>query len=167
MDEMKITFKYSIDQPGQERSFDLPPEIYFDPLDNHETYENDGISRYLDDRKHICDFDESVRIEDISSMIFVIEGSPKHDTIIKTTYYGNGQSEVSYRKDKCGFEEIIQSFRVTSNTILITKMNRSTYNSNWKISSSCGLNYMQEHLGKEEWISVTAGEYIDVVIPND
>ena len=84
----------------------------------------------------------------------------KSDFVTRTNYYGN-DTTVVYRKDKDGFELIVQSIRVATNCIVITRLERPNSFSEWaNINLNIGLNYNGDE-GEEKWFSSKNGEFIN------
>jgi hypothetical protein len=164
---MDIEIKYKLIDNENVEQFKLTPEVYFDSLDENENFEEDGIPRYQHTLDYLTEFDNSIPTEKIEFTLIEIRNSIKSDHKIKTNYFGQGQSDVIYRKDKDGYELIIQSIKVTTNSILISRMQRKDSDSEWEISSSIGVNYEAENTEKENWYSVTEGEFVNQTLKNN
>jgi len=161
---MDIEIKYKLVDNEEVEQIKLTPEIYFDPLNKNENFEDDGVPRFQKVKKYLTDHDNSFPVEKLEFAIIEIRNSIKSDHKITTNYFGHGKSEVIYRKDKDGYELIIQSIKVTINCIHLSRMERKDNNSDWKISSSIGLNYEKENTDDEVWYSATNGEFINQVL---
>lgn len=163
---MDIEIKYKLVDHEEFVIFSLTPELYYDELDKNETFAEEGIPRFNKAKDYLQELAKTVPLDKIESTIIEIKNSD-NDQIIKTTYFGKGQSELTHRKDKKGYELIIQDIRIATNCILITRLERDNSESEWKFTSSIGLNYETHHAGQEVWYSSSKGEFINqILIPN-
>jgi hypothetical protein len=156
---MNIQITYKLLDNAELFRFDITPQNYFDLIANNENFENHGVAKFNNAKEYLIQQGISVPLDHLEYTLIEISNSIHSDHSIKTNYFGAGQSEVTYRKDKSGFELIIQSFKIATNSIHITRMERNTFDSDWKISSSIGLNY-EKKSGEEIWYSATKGEFI-------
>ncbi|NME72808.1 hypothetical protein [Flammeovirga aprica] len=158
---MKITIEYKLILENDLKILSLSPELYFDPIGSDENFEEDGIEKYSDPREYINEYDNnSVLLDELDYVTILISESIESDKRIKTIYYDKGESRFIHRKDKNGFELIIQSFKIAENGIFNCRMERESSIKEWKIQSGIGLNYKVEHRGEEKWLSLLKGEFI-------
>lgn len=163
---MDIEIKYKLVDNSELVIFSLTPELYYDKLGKNEIFTEDGIPRFNKAKDYLQELDNSVPLDKIESTIIEIKNSD-NDQVIKTTYFGTGQSELTHRKDKNGFELIIQDIKIATNCIHIVRLERDKSESEWKITSSIGMNYETHHAGQEVWYSSSNGEFINqILIPN-
>lgn len=163
---MDIEIKYKLVDNAEFVIFSLAPDFYYEKLDKNETFAEEGIPRFNKAKYYLQELDNSIPLDKIETSIIEIKNS-EHDQIIKTTYLGKGQSELIHRKDKNGFELIIQDIKIATNCIHIIRLERDKGESEWKITSSIGLNYEIHHAGQEVWFSSSNGEFINqILIPN-
>ncbi len=161
---MNIVIKNKLFNNSELFQLTLTPEQYFEKLDDNESYINDGIPKFNKAKDYIVEFDSTIQLEEIEQTIIEVRNTIDNEYQIKTTYLGRGQSEVTHREDNDGYELIITSIKIATNCIEITRMDRVNKSSEWRISSTIGLNYEKEHLGQEIWYSATKGEFINQVI---
>ncbi len=152
---MKVTYKYKTTNSQSIEEVILTEVQYFDPISKDEDYENDAIPKYNDSRNYCPDVSKS----DFEWIEITISESIKSDTTIRTEYYCEGNSCMIYRKDKDGFELIIQSIMVKKELLYISRMERKNFNSLWEnISFSAGVH--PEGDSKEEWYNLKKNELV-------
>lgn len=159
-----LTFKFK----GQDtiHEIELTPEEYYDEIEEGETYENDAIAKYNAEKYYILDHYGDIYFEDLEFTTIELRDSVKSDLITKTLYYGV-DSTICYRRNKNGYELIIQSIQVATNCCTITRMERDDSFSEWKnIFLSIGINYEIEHNihGEEKWLDANKGEFIHQIL---
>jgi hypothetical protein len=163
---MNIRITYKLKNIDTIKSIYLTPEQYYDPIEKGQSFEENSIAKFGDTIDYITEFDVFVNAELIEYSLLEIMNSLKSDMKLKTTYFGN-ESELRYLKDSTGWELIVQSIKVTTNCIVITRMERNGIDSEWKcINFTTGINYINEEYGKEIWLSAHKGEYINHIIPS-
>lgn len=123
---MKIRICYKT-KDELEKSIDLTPEEYFDPIDEDETYENDAIPKYNHAEEYL---EISTNLLEWTE-IAVSETNQSH--CIRTQYSDNGKSWMSHRKDLSGYEEIILSSQINSSNVHIARIHKDG-NENWQVN---------------------------------
>lgn len=158
---MDIILSYKIKNSDFIEVLRLTAEEYFDKIQEHENFENDAIAKYDKEQYYILDFNPDISLDELEYTTVELTNSNKSDFVTRTNYYGN-DTTVIYRKDKNGFELIVQSIRVATNCIVITRLERPNSFSEWtNINLNIGLNYNQVDNGKEKWFSSKNGEFIN------
>lgn len=142
----------------------LTPEQYFDRTEESENFEDDAIAKHDQEKYYILECNPEISLDQLENTTIELKGSNKSDFITKTNYYGN-DTTVVYRKDKNGFELIIQSIRVTTNCIVIKRLERPNCMSDWtNINLNVGINYKEGDAGEEKWFSPKNGDFITNLI---
>ena len=161
---MDIILSYKIKNSDTLNVIRLTAEQYFDKIEKDENIEDNAIAKYDQEHFYILDYNPDISLDQLEHTTIELNGSNKSDFITKTNYYGN-DTTVVYRKDKNGFELIIQSIRVTTNCIVITRLERPNSISDWtNINLNVGLNYKKDDDGEEKWFSPKKGDFISKLI---
>lgn len=158
---MEIEIRFKLKNNSDSFNFSLTPEQYYDMINDNETYEEDGVPKFDEAKGYLTSFDNSISLDTVEQAIIEIKNSNDNDHTIKTFYLGQGSSLIIHREDKNGYELIIQSIKIANNCAVVTRMDRNDSSSDWRISSSIGLNCELENIGEEKWYSVINGEFIN------
>jgi hypothetical protein len=162
---MNIILTYKLKKSDSIELIKLTPEQYFDKIAEGENLEDDAIAKYDQEGNYILDILPGIQFDDLDYTTVELTGSINSDFVTKTTYYGN-DTKVIYRKDKSGFELLIQSIQVAINCIVITRMERQNNSSEWtNINLNVGMNYNKNDQDEEKWYSSKDGELINQRIP--
>jgi hypothetical protein len=121
-----ITIAYLLRDESEPRCVTLPPEAYFDPLEDGETYERDAIPRFNNAADYL-----DVPADRLRWTELVIEGT-ESDRRIRTEFLPGGDSWVSHRSDPDGYEEIITTTRLSKTDWHIVRVFK-TANSPWTV----------------------------------
>ncbi|TWU50690.1 hypothetical protein Poly51_39830 [Rubripirellula tenax] len=101
---IKIDIWYRLRDADSDGHLSLTPESYFDPVDTHETYEQDGIPR----------FNFTWQYLDVprDRLLWSIErrAGTEDDATFSTQYFDGGRTTVNHRSDPNGYEELIHAF---------------------------------------------------------
>ena len=150
---MKITYKYKLFNSDKVYESLLTELEYFGPILIGEEYEKDAIPKYNDPRDYFPAYDKS----NFEWGVLLITDSLESDKSIRTEYFANGESQFTHRKDKDGFELIIQSFLISSNEIIISRIERKGKSQPWiNTNFSLGVNFNSG--GDEKWYNLKKGE---------
>jgi hypothetical protein len=152
---MKIIYKYKLRNSENISEIGLSKAQYYDPVSKEENYEDDAIPSQ-NDRRNYC---PGISKTDFEWDEILISESIKSDTSIRTEYYGTGNSWMTYRRDKNGFELIIQSMMIKQELIYISRMERRNTDSSWEnIIFTAGV--YPEGGPEEEWYNLKKGELL-------
>ena len=150
---MQIRYRYKLLNSDVVQTIVLNESEYYDPISDQENYEDDAIPKYNDSRNYQPEIDEAFFEWDE----VIISESIKNDTVIKTEYFAEGKSHLTYRRDGDGYELIIQSFIVSSKEVYISRMERMGGNEPW-INTNFNLGVNFEGGENEKWYNLKKGE---------
>jgi hypothetical protein len=137
---MKIQIEYKLRDNSNIALLHLDPSVYFDPIDLGENFEDDAIPKFGDTIEFILESDNSIKRETIEYILLTISESLKSDKVEKITYL-HSDNELRHTRDFKGWELIVQSIRVATNCIVITRIERENAESEWQnVSYSSVLN---------------------------
>ncbi|MDM8528176.1 hypothetical protein QUF58_08170 [Anaerolineales bacterium HSG24] len=106
--QIKITYKRWQDEALQ--TVELTPDQYFDPLEEDETYYEDGIARYNSSWEYL----PHVPVDELQWTFKEISGT-NEDSTFYTEYQKNGRDNwMTHRVDHDGHEEIILSTDISN-----------------------------------------------------
>lgn len=152
---MRITYKYKLLNSADFTEIELTKDTYFDSISEEQNFEEDGVPMHNDGR----DYCPNITNHNFEWGEIIISGSKNNDTSIRTEYYNARNSYMIYRKDKDGYELIIQSIMIKSELIYTSRMERKNKNSLWEnINLSAG--FHPEGGPKEEWFNLKKGELV-------
>ena len=156
---MDIDIKYRLQDKGI-FSFKLTPSEYYKITDKG-NFEDIDIPKYDDPRQYVTSVNKDTDSHQIEQTEITISNSIKSDTVIKTTYFTE-ITKLIHRKDKDGFELIIQEIQVADNCIVITRMERDNVNDSWKnVNYNIGLNVFDNQTN-ERWFNSLKGEFPNI-----
>jgi hypothetical protein len=159
---MHFILKYKLIGEDSTQENKITPEQYYEVFEPNENFEKDCIAKYNAEKFYIKMFKE-IDLNKLEFTSIELINSEKSDFITKTNYFGH-ETQIVYRKDKNGFELIIQTIQVTTNTIVITRMERENNLCEWKNIDICaGVNFLKNQ--NEEWYSIKTGKIINHLIP--
>src|SRR5687768_13616656 len=99
---MKIRITYKVKNES-EKHLNFTPEEYFDPLDDDETFDKNGIPKFDHAEEYL-----EIPIEKLEWT--EIEVNKKNNgRCIRTQYFDEGKSQMIHVKDLADYEEIIVS----------------------------------------------------------
>ena len=160
---MNIQLTYKLRETSIINEINLCPEEYFESIEQNENFEDDGIAKYNEEWFYILDLISNLKVSDFEFTTVELRGSLKSDFLIKTNHYGN-DTIIIYRKDKNGYELMIQSLKIAKNCLVITRMERENSTSEWiNINLNTGVNYNKND-ENEKWYSLSNGEIMDKFI---
>lgn len=153
---MIIQYHYKLVGIEEIRTVNMRKIEYFDSILDGENYEDDAIPKYDDPREYIPETEN--RLFEWDELI--ISDSIKNDRTIRTEYFAEGNSLFASRKDKNGYESVIQSILISPNKIYISKMERIGTNKPWTNTNfSLGVNV--DGGREEKWYNLKKGELIN------
>ena len=114
-----ISIRYQLRSEVTARELQISPEMYFDPLGSHETYEKDGIPRF----DHAKDYLEHPAIDLAWTDLRVSGAAP--DFCVHTQFLPDGQSFLCHRQDEDGHEEIINCTQQDPATCHILRVHKN------------------------------------------
>jgi hypothetical protein len=123
---MKIRISYKI-RDESEKSINLTPEEYFDPLDEDENYEDHGIAKFNHAEEYLEIPAERLEWTEIKIT------ETKIGNRIRTQFSKDGKSWMSHQKDTDGYEEIIVMSRLNDLETNIARIHKDK-NENWRIN---------------------------------
>lgn len=150
---MKILCRYKLTNSDLVQSIALKPSDYFNPISDKENFEDDAIPKFDDSRNYLPEIKEpKFEWDEI-----IITESLRSDKIIRTEYFSDGKSQLTVRKDKDGYELILQSVLISATQIFISRMERDGLSDTWKNTSfRLGVNF--EDGENEKWFNLKKGE---------
>lgn len=122
---MKIEIHYQTLTNPKSQIVELKPEEYFDPIEENETFEADGIPKFNFTEEYL-----DISVQDLQWTDILIQGTD-HDHNLRTTYYKGGHS-MWHSKNTDGTEEMCIATQISESELNIVRMSK-TLNSSWKI----------------------------------
>lgn len=153
---MDIEIKYRLRDNGT-FSLKLPADKYYTITDK-KNFEDIDIPKHSDARQYVTDANKNIDTNQIEQTEIIISNSVKSDTIIRSKYFTE-ITKLIHRKDKNGYELIIQEIQVADNCVVITRMERDNVNDNWNnVNYNIGLNVFDSQTN-ERWFNSLKGEF--------
>jgi len=121
---MKIRISYKV-KNGSEKRIELTPEEYFDPLDENENYEDEGVAKF----NHAEEYLKIPKSELEWTEIEITETTIGHN--IRTEYFDEGKSQMIQRKDVDGHELIILISQLNDSDTNIIRIHKNV-GENWE-----------------------------------
>ena len=151
--KMQIQYRYKLLNSERIQTIVLTESEYYDPIWDQENYEDNAVPKYNDSRNYQPEIDKMLFEWDE----LIIFGSIKNDKVIKTEYFAEGKSNLTYRNDANGYELIIQAFLISSKDIYISRMERNGINEPW-VNTNFNLGANFEGGDNEKWYNLKKGE---------
>lgn len=123
---MRIEIEYLQKDSDASKKISLLPEDYFDPLEDGEFFERDGIPRFNHDAEYI-----SISNSRLVWSKLTIQGTDDDRTIV-TNYYCDGETWMTHRIDPNGYEEIIHNTKIDRGTWHIIRTHKKKDGA-WKV----------------------------------
>lgn len=114
--------------------YSLSPEEYFDPIQPHENFEEDGISKYPETWEYLLK--ERNLERRLLKWSMEKRTGTHHDTTFRTQYMDNGRSWMTHRSDPNGYEEITHYTQLTESSCHIFRTFK-TEGGSWAVHVNC------------------------------
>lgn len=125
---MKIQICYKV-RDEDEKFINLTAKEYFDSLDKEENFEDDGIPKFNHAEEYL---NIPTKILEWTA-IRISEAKVAHS--IRTQFFDNGKSWMTYRKDLDGYEEIILSSRLNDSDDNVVRIRKNS-DVSWQVNTN-------------------------------